>query len=268
MTVPLRQGAIVAGVDGSASALQAVRWAAREAVRRHAPLRLVHVSYLVPEPPRHHPDELDVLLDQPRQWLVQAADVARTVAGQLEITTDLRDGTVSDAFIEESTSARLIVLGQRGLAELSDLLLGSVPPAVAAHAHCPVVVVRSSTLDSPPPAGGPVVVGVDGTELSDAAVAFAFDAAASRDVPLVAIHALPKAINWGRLAELQEKDPDVEVRRVVVKDRPAHALLDAAREAQLLVVGSRGHGTLASIGLGSVSHTLLRHAPCPIAVVR
>lgn len=222
MTVQMRQRAIVAGVDGSATALHAVRWAAREAARRHVPLRLVHVSYLVPEQPRQLPDDLDALLDQPRQWLAQAADAARAVAGQLEITTELRDGTVSKAFIEESASAELIVLGQRGLEEFSDLLLGSVPAAVAAHAHCPVVIVRSSTLDPPVPADGPVVLGVDG----GAAVSFAIDAAASRGVPLV-----------------------------VVKDRPVHELLDAARKAQLLVVGSTRHG-------------LLRHALCPIVVVR
>lgn len=292
MTVPLIHSPIVAGVDGSATALHAVRWAAREAARRKAPLRLVHVSYLMPEAARHLPDDLDGLLDQRRQWLAQAVDAARAVAGPIEIGTELRDGTVAKAFVEESASARLIVLGQRGLEGFSDLLLGSVPAAVAAHAHCPVVVLRSSTMDTPPSATGPVVVGVDGSALSDAAVAFAFDAASVRGVPLVAVHAwldihlagawtpLPMIIDWERieadehrvlaerLAGWQEKYPEVEVRPVVAKDRPAHALFTAARAAQLVVVGSRGRGAVTSIGLGSVSHTVLRHAPCPVAIVR
>lgn len=292
MTVPLTRNPIVAGVDGSASALHAVRWAAREVARRNAPLLLVHVSYLMPEPARHLPDDLDWLLDQRRQWLAEAVAAARAAAGPIEIATELRDGTVAKAFIEESASARLIVLGRRGQEGFSDLLLGSVPAAVAAHAHCPVVVLRSSTMDAPPPATGPVVVGVDGSALSDAAVAYAFDAASVRDVPLVAVHAwldlhltgawtpLPMIVDWERieadehrmlaerLAGWQEKYPEVEVRPIVVKDRPAHALLTAARDAQLVVVGSRGRGAVASIGLGSVSHSLLRHAPCPVVVVR
>jgi nucleotide-binding universal stress UspA family protein len=249
----MRQPAVVAGVDGSASALHAVRWAAREAARRHVPLRLVHVSYLVPEQPEQLPDDVDVLLDQPRQWLAQAADAAWEVTGPLEITTELVDGTVAKALIEESASARLIVLGQRRLAEFSDLLLGSVPAAVAAHAHCPVVIVRSSTLDSPASADGPVVVGVDESALSDAAIGFAIDAASLCAVPLVT--ALPTIKDLERLAGWREKYPEVAVRPVVMKGRPVHALLEVAHEAQLLVVSS-------------VSHTMLRHAPCPIAVVR
>lgn len=251
MSVPLRQSPIIAGVDGSVTALNAVRWAAQEAARRHAPLRLVHVSYLVPEPTGQVPGDLDVLIERLRQWLTDAADVAKAAGDSIEITTELRHGTVAKAFIEESVSARLIVLGQRGLEELSDLLLGSVPAAVAAHASCPVVVVHRSTLDSVPPVDGPVVVDVDGSTHGDAAVGFAIDAASLRAVPLVA--ALPTVNDSERLAGWREKYPDVEVRSVLVHGR--HALLDVAREAQLLVVGS-------------ASHALLHHAPCPIAVVR
>lgn len=292
MTVSVGHDPIVAGVDGSASALHAVRWAAREAARYRVPLRLVHVSYLVPEPPEEPADDVGWLIEQRRQWLAQAADAARAVAGEIEIGTELRGGTVAKALVEESAAARLIVLGERGLEGFADLLLGSVPAAVAAHARCPVVVIRSSTMDNPPPADGPVVVGVDGSELSDAAVGFAFAAASARGVPLVAVHAwldvwlagawtpVPMTVDWERieadehrvlaerLAGWRATHPGVEVRSVVVPDRPATALLDAAGAAQLLVVGSHGRGALASLGLGSVSHTLLQHAPCPVAIVR
>ena len=68
----------------------------------------------------------------------------------------------------------------------------------------------------------------------------------------------------------QEKYPDVDVRRLVLKDRPVHALLSIAEEqgAQLIVVGSRGHGGFLGMGLGSVSQSLVHHASCPVAVVR
>jgi nucleotide-binding universal stress UspA family protein len=287
---------IVVGVDGSASALHAVRWAAIEARRRGASLRLVHVCTLVPpgypDPVTHLGDYAAVLLGQGRRWLAEATDTARAIDDNLEISTDLRDGAIAKVLIEESASARMVVLGSRGLGGFTELLVGSIAVTVAAHARCPAVVIRSSTVDSPPPVTGPVVVGVDGSMLSDAAIAFAFDAAAARGVPLRAVHTwldidlagawvpLPSIVDWAevhtnevriladRLAGWQEKYPNVEVHRLITKDRPARALLRRADDAQLIVVGSRGRGGLAGIALGSVSQTLLHKAPCPVAVIR
>lgn len=287
---------IVAGVDGSTSALHAVRWAAREAAQRGAPLRLVHVCALVPrgypDPVVHVSDYADVVVGQGRRWLAEATDAARTVCDILDVGTDLRDGMTATVLMGESATARMVVLGSRGLGGFAELLVGSISVALAAHAHCPVVVARSSTVDSPPPVTGPVVVGVDGSPLSEAAIAFAFETAAARDVPLLAVHTwldinlaetwipLPSIVDWGevhaseerllaeRLAGWQEKYPTVEVHRVVTKDRPARALLRRAEDAQLVVVGSRGRGGLTGLGLGSVSQTLLHKALCPVAVIR
>jgi nucleotide-binding universal stress UspA family protein len=287
---------IVVGVDGSPSALHAVRWAAAEAERRDTGLRLVHVVSLMPPGyPRqtvHLDDHPDMLLDQGRQWLWEATDTARSVAGAVTIETDVRDSTVAKILQEESETARLLVLGTRGLGGFAELLVGSIAVTLAGHAYCPVVVTRSSTMDSAPPVSGPVVVGVDGSPLSDGAIAFGFEAAAARAVPLRAVHAwldiemvgawapLPSIVDWAaihaneqrilldRLAAWQEKFPTVEVERVVIKDRPVRALLRQAADAQLIVVGSRGRGALAGIGLGSVSQSLLHHAPCPVAVIR
>ena len=288
--------AVVVGVDGSESALHAVRWAAREAARRHAPLRLVHVCHLVPvrhprqvsPPPEYHA----AILDQGRHWLTEASETARRIAPDLLLATDLRDGIAADLLVTESRTAQLVVIGSRGLGGFASLLVGSVGIALSAHAHCPVVVIHSSRVDGVPPDDGPVVVGVDGSELSDAALTFAFETAAGHGVPLVAVHtwqdthmtgawtALPGTVDWDwlqaeeekqlaeRLGAWREKFPQVEVRPVVERERPERALLGHAAGAQLLVVGSRGRGALSGLGLGSVSQYLLHHAECPVAVVR
>jgi nucleotide-binding universal stress UspA family protein len=138
----------------------------------------------------------------------------------------------------------------------------------------------------------PVVVGVDGSELSDAALTFAFETAAARGVPLLAVHTwfdvnmagawatLPGTIDWDwlqaeeekrlneRITAWRDKFPQVEVRTRVVRERPYRALLEHAAGAQLIVVGSRGRGAFTGMGLGSVSQTLLHRAECPVAVAR
>jgi len=287
---------VVVGVDGSTSALHAVRWAAREAERRHAPLRLVHACFLMPV---RHPRQVappaeyhDAFLEQGRHWLDEAAEAVRVTAADVGLSTDLRDGIAADVLVRESETAQLVVLGSRGLGGFRGLLAGSVSVALSAHAHCPVVVVHSPGGDGTPPENGPVVVGVDGSPLSDTAIEFAFAAAAGRGVPLVAVHSwldvdisaswagLPNTIDWEwvaaeetrRLDEVlapwTEKFPNVAVRKIVERDRPERALLKAAAGAQLVVVGSRGRGALTGLGLGSVSQSLLHHAECPVAVAR
>jgi nucleotide-binding universal stress UspA family protein len=287
---------VVVGVDGSDSALHAVRWAAREAERRDAPLRLVHATNLVPvRHPRQiapPPEYTAAVLAQGSRWLTEASEAARDVVPGLPLTTDQRAGVPAAVLIAESGTAQLVVLGSRGLGGFASLLVGSVAVALAAHGHCPAVVTHSATVDGAPPTVGPVVVGVDGSELSDAALTLAFEAAAARDVPLVAVHTwqdvnmagawavLPGTIDWDwlqeqeekllaeRLVTWREKFPQVEVRPVVVRDRPDHALLAHGADAQLVVVGSRGRGALVGLGLGSVSQALLHHARCPVAVAR
>jgi nucleotide-binding universal stress UspA family protein len=283
---------VVVGVDGSESALTAVRWAAQEAVRRHLPLRLVH-AFSWPDT-RHFGDPglgLDyheVLLRAAHKQVSAAADAAATAAPGVELERQVAAGYPIPMLEAESDHAQLLVLGSRGLGGVTGLLLGSVAVALAAHASCPVVVVRGAE-DLDALAQLPVVVGVDGTPNSEAAIAFAFGAADARRVPLIAVHtwwesrtdpALDVVLDWDaieaderevlaqRLAGWGEKYPDVPVQRIVARDRPAHRLLEQARGAQLVVVGSRGRGSLSGLFLGSVSHALLHHAPCPVVVVR
>jgi nucleotide-binding universal stress UspA family protein len=282
---------IVVGVDGSSSAIEAVEWAALECARHRVPLRLVH-ALLVPV--RGYPELLiaehevrQAMEDQARTLLAEAEKAASAAAPTVDVEAVRLSGAVVPVLVEESREARMIVLGSQGLGGFTGLLVGSTAVGLSAHGVCPVVVVRGT-----PAKDAPVVVGVDGSPASEAAIGFAFDAASTRGVPLTAVmtwtdflvdspyNEARLAIDWEqvqeaerrllaqRMAGWQEKYPDVHVDRVVLRDRPVRALLKLAEDAQLLVVGSRGHGGFTGMLLGSTSQALVYHAPCPLAVVR
>ncbi|GAB3899655.1 universal stress protein [Kibdelosporangium lantanae] len=280
---------IVVGVDGSEAALRAARWAAREASVRKAPLRLVHAC--MPSdgqsPAPMPPSMADMMVAAGRQWLADATVAVEDIWD--DVTTDLIRDYEIDALVNDSHAAQLVVLGARGHGGFTELLIGSVAIAVSARGGCPVVVVRGADVDR---TGKPIVVGVDSSGGSEAALEFAFEEASRREVELVAVHAwsdsmtaaafamAPFAVDWyevqteeqrllaDRVMSWQEKFPDVRVRRVVTRDHPVRSLIDHAREAQLVVVGSRGRGAVAGLLLGSTSQQLLHHALCPVAVVR
>lgn len=280
---------VVVGVDGSDYALEAVRWAAREAAsRRGSTLRIVTARGALIE---HIPvggnrrfEHQRVALADAEDRLDTAASVAREVAPGLEVEKETTEGTPRDVLLGEASQARILVLGHRGHGGFVGLLTGSVAVSVATRAVCPVVVVREH-----PSEGAPIVVGVDGSPLSEAALSFAFDIAARRQVPLVAVHtwidvaAEPvvaamvdveavleqeRELLAQRLAGWSEKYPDVEVRRHVARDHASRTLVEQSGSAGLVVVGARGRGAVAGTLLGSVSQTLLHHAQCPVAIVR
>lgn len=260
---------VVVGVDGSSAALRAVRWAAERAAREGLPLRLVH-AYELPLGVPAGLDEEEVVLDairvRGRQWLSEAHDVAAGVAPGVAIRTALLDGIPVGALVRESLDADLVVLGNRGQHALTGLLVGSTALAVAGRAAAPVVLVRDTVTGD-----GPVVVGVDGTETSAPAVAFAFAEASARRAPLVVLHAYTEPTAAARTLEDRlsgwpAKYPDVTVARELVPDRPSRALRRRTSTAQLVVVGNRGHGLLSGL-LGSTSQHLVHHAACPVAVL-
>ncbi|MFL6126013.1 universal stress protein [Actinophytocola sp.] len=281
---------IVVGVDGSPSALQAVRWASEEAVRRGLPLRLVNAHATPIGLPGGVADPVVVekaLRKQGKHWLHEARRIVHDVSGDLRPDLLLMTASVVPALVDESLNASLLVLGTRGLGGFTGLLIGSTAVSLAGRAHCPLVVVRGDE-----PVHGPVVVGVDGTTTSEDAVAFAFAEASVHGADLVAVHAWADTVldtvllgrseppdfepaqqrayeTLGeRLAGWQEKYPEVRVVREVVRDHPSRALLRHAGGARLVVVGTRGRGDLQGLVLGSTGQHLLHHAPCPVAVVR
>ena len=281
---------VVVGVDGSPQALRAVRWAVPEARRRQAVLQLVTALAWTEDPMVGLPALSKApygqyLREAAEKGLVAAADVAAEVDPDVPVERELVLGFPAGVLLERSQTAELLVVGDHGRGRIASAVAGSVAVSVAARSACPVVVVRGAIPDG----ALPVVVGIDGTPLSEAAIPFAFDAAAARHVPLIAVHtwldeindpALAELVDWQtaavraeevlaeRLAGWGEKYPDVPVQRLVARGRAGHALLDQAARAQLAVVGSRGHGEIAGLLLDSVSNALVHGAGCPVAIVR
>lgn len=274
---------IVAGYDGSENGILALDWAVEEARVRELPLTVIHVwdAYLG-GPVAVPAVDLRALAQETLDGGV--AHVRETAPG-LPVRGLLVQGPAAERLIEAGRSADLIVLGPRGLGGFAGLVLGSVGAQVVAHAACPVVIARG---DRGPRTGQDrVVVGVDGSPASRAALAMGFAEAGLHGASVHAVTAwaapppgdLPPLVDEAgmrdaaekRLAQLmiplRELHPGVDVRISVVTGPPRDVLLDAAGGARLLVVGSRGLGGFRGLLMGSVSHALVQHAPCPVAVV-
>ena len=270
---------IVVGYDGSPGSGDALRWAAREAKARDTALT-VCLAWM----PDHMtlPTESD-LCDLVRQHgqviLARGLPYAESVLGPGRVRAELAGGSAAYVLCERSKTADMVVVGSHGHSELPGLRLGSVAWQVAGHACGRVVVIRGEwrpANQSP----GPVLVGVDGSLAAQAATAFAFEEAALRDVPLVAVCALTDSAgrlgeahqleeDFGHLMAYEAKEhPEVTVVRRVLAGTPRAALLAASADAQMLVVGARGRGGVEGMRLGSVAQAVLHHAPCPVAVVR
>ncbi len=269
---------IVVGYDGSAGSHEALRWAAREAWTRGTVLTVCLAWSADDLALAADPGARDRARQRGDEIIACGVGYARSVADFADVRTVLAEGPPARVLCERSKTAKLVVVGCHGHGGLADSTLGSVSWQVACHGQGPVVVVRGQwrPVNRSP---GPVVAGVDGSPASPDTLAFAFEEAVLRDVPLVAVCALADAPgklggmrqmeeNFSRLMTLHEKEqPEVTVLRQVAFGSPRSALLTAAAEAQLLVVGSRGLGGLEGMSLGSVAGTLLHHSPCPVAVV-
>jgi nucleotide-binding universal stress UspA family protein len=283
-------GRVVVGMDGSESALLAARWGAKEAALRGRGLTLAHAIlptaatgvFGVGVPPR-----LD-LIDETRANAI--VELTR-LAGELDcidIRVHVEVGTPSGLLLHASDTAELIVLGSRGRGGFANLLLGSVGAQVASHANCPVVVMRASSRQD----ASEVVVGIDGSPHSIAALEFAFNEASRRGWSLVAVHAwdvpafdlivtpdgpIPFPLENVADAEIRlaaevlagfKVDyPDVHVTENLVRSPAVQALLDASTNAALIVVGTRGRNVAVGALLGSVSNGILHKAQVPVAVI-
>jgi len=282
------EGAVLVGLGNYHQGLPELDWGAREARTRNLPLHVVR-AYHLSEATMPWASTADrVIIDDLRQaahrHLDHALEHLRDHWSDVPVTGAVVDGVPWQVLIDHSADAVITVLGSRQLGAIGSALLGSVSTVVAAGASGPVVVVGHP---SGIPAEFPeVVVVVDGREQTEEVLGFAFDHASRHHRPLHAIFswtpdvlataqwrnpqpAPERAERWlsELLAGWQEKYPDVEVRRGVVRDHPVSALVAASNAQDLLVVGSRSrHARIAAL-LGSVSQGVLHHATCPVAVV-
>ncbi|MEU3980850.1 universal stress protein [Streptomyces sp. NPDC026672] len=296
---------ITVGLDGSPESRAAAEWAAREARLRDLPLKLVHVWEPVPEPMAQAP-LLGTETQQHWSERVprEAAEGLRLRHPGVGITTAQLTGTPGEVLAHEAADAELLVLGSRGMSGLGGFMTGSVSLAVVAHAERPVVLVRAGEQAAdehrPDPVGipttatpfRPVLLGLDVDGPDADLVEFAFDAAARREAPLRVLHtwspppyyayaygmALDPEINralaerdTAALAETlrpwRQKFPDVEVVAESRYGSPAVELVEAAREASLVVVGRRVRRSPLGAHIGHVTHALLHHSTTPVAVV-
>jgi nucleotide-binding universal stress UspA family protein len=267
---------IVVGTDGSGESLRAVEWGAGEAILHSAPLRIVSAASLPPlmtglqvRPERDH--VADFIRSERDLALDAAASRAARVAPGLVIVTVPVAGPPAQGVTASGPGASMLVVGSRGAGAFTALMLGSVSRYAAAHAACPVVVVR----DVSPVTSGLVGVGVGDLDDCAESLAFAFEEAGLRRGSVLAVHVWPgpgpvAAEVAGQLAGLleswREKYPGVPVSQEVVTGYPARVLIGLSARADLVVMGRHG-GHPGPHGPGPVRHAVLSHAHGPIAII-
>jgi nucleotide-binding universal stress UspA family protein len=283
---------VVVGVDGSETSAAAARWAADLAARLHSPL---HIVSAVREPTFYLAEEAIVVpVEVWNQQKLSAeqivGDLSESLVGihpHLAVSTEVGSTSAAALLTECSRTARLVVVGNSGSGAISSFLLGSTAKAVAHDADCPVVVWRESHLSF----DAPVVVGVDGGATSESAIGHAFEVASALGVALIAVHswnpvskaggvALPGFVDWAACereeaallsesaAGWAEKYPDVQVEYELRQGNSSHILVEHSMQSQLVIVGSHGRGSIASLVLGSTGATLVHHAHCPVMICR
>lgn len=295
MDMSVVHGSIAVGVDGSEPAAAAVDWAIRQAAAERRPLTVVHACGV----PGAMQDFEDIVAHERglrsvgRSIVREAVEDVRLADGTVAVESVVTMGHAERVLVEASESADMLVVGARGRGTVTSALLGSVSAVVARESVCPVVIVRE--FEEPDDDQGPrrVVCGVDGSPVSTAAVEFAFRMASVRRAPLTLLHATwdrreqasslidlrsyAEKVNLNEeeerrvsetVAGLCEKYPDVSVTESYRRGEPVRQLVEASRDASLLVVGTRSRRLLATTLLGSVSRGVSERAYCPVAVVR
>lgn len=294
---------VTVGVDDSPESRAAAEWAAREALLRGLPLKIMYISEPTPRFVARTP-----LLDPDtyRHWAEQvtneSADGIRLRHPGIEVITEQLTGTPADVLCEAAGFAELLVLGSRALGGLGGFMVGSVSLGVVARAERPVVLVRAGEQAADEhemdPAGvpsaaapfRPVVLGLDIDQADDTMLEFAFDAAARRKTALRIVHAWPEpptsfyrfagdaelydTLERGQATLLskvvrpwQQKFPDVEVIEASRCGSAAQVLVNDSRGASLVVVGRRIRTRSPGARIGHVTHSALHHIAAPVAVV-
>lgn len=290
-----KTGAVIVGVDGSEGAVNAARWAAAVATKFETPLQIVHA---MPSMGHNVTDAVAALRASVMSYqrdcaeiiVREALDAVSSQSPDLDVTTVSTDIPVDEVLNQLGETARMIVIGSSAVTPAGALFLGSTTLAVATHATCPVVAWRGPNVV---PTDGPIVVGVDETQSSSAALENAFSFAERFDVKLAAVRSwsmrrpaaavtIPFLIDWDAVEATEwtqltdvvdhcnKRHPTVDVKCFVETTGPAAALLSQIdlEGAQMVVVGTRGRNALTSAVLGSTALNLLHHSPVPVMVSR
>ncbi|MFF2502973.1 universal stress protein [Streptomyces sp. NPDC058067] len=285
---------LVVGVDGSDASMRAVSWAADEAVLHGVPLRLVYASLWE----RYEGEALAETLGKPSERLPAdnivdaAAGIAHRRDPDLKVSTEVEHDDAISALVSEGRNASALVLASRGRSGVAEVLLGSVSLAVAARADCPVIVLRGSHDNQARTAvHRRVALGVADDQQNTEAVRFAFREAQLRGAALEAVRAWrcparetvdhplltdePARTYEARAVEILEAAvgegaaayPSVDLIRRTAEGPARKVLLGASAQADLLVVGARRRQGHLGLQIGLVTHYVLHHSRCPVAVV-
>lgn len=276
----------IIGVDGSEQSRVALDWGLARAAQTGAHVELLHVaddSFL---------SESVAFLSEAQQASEQMLEAEREYARASGFTGEIIGTAVVGHPIveveEASKRADLVILGAHAGSKLAGSFFGTRAVKIAAVSHCPVAVIPFEVQGEPKPG---VVVGVDGSEAAQKAIAFAAEEASMRGVPLIAVYAWMPPLTPGleylwseELVESQRSSaeeaisigtaglagryPDLVIERKIVQSPPVAALLKAAENADTIVVGSRGRSGLTRLLLGSVSHGVLQSLPRTTIVTR
>lgn len=294
---------VTVGLDGSAESRAAAEWAAREARLLGLPLKLVQVREPVPAPMGQAPlPGAGTQLYRTERIPRETGEGIRLRHPGLDVTTEQLSGRPADVLVSAAKDAELLVLGSRGRGEIGGFMAGSVGLSVLAHAARPVVFVRAGEQAADEhatdplgiPSGAapfrPVVLGLDIESPDDELIGFAFAAAARRGTSLRVVHGWNPAAYYAyglpvdlevqealaqsestalteALRPWREKFPEAEVTEECPYGTPGNHLVDASREASLLVVGRRVRRVPLGARIGSVTHAVLHHSTAPVAVV-
>ena len=284
-------GRIVVGIDGSSQSSAALEWAIGRATAGGDSLSLVS-AYTLPAMEFYgfvaDPTSVDWAREYSMQILSAGAARAREADPAIDVGEAAEIGPAGAVLISAAEGAEMLVVGRRGLGTAMSALLGSVSDRLSVQAPCPLVVVGP---EEQPRDGGPVVVGVDGSEFGTAALAFALAEAHVRGVGVrvVSVTESHPAVSASdpeladRMSAAAAVDADdviaraleavpalggsSDVETIVADGHPAEAIVANAQDAQLIVVGSHGKGFIRRALLGSVSREVLRNAERPVAVV-
>jgi nucleotide-binding universal stress UspA family protein len=288
--VPVQDRPVIVGIDDGPGQEEIVRFAARQAQLRGSPLHVAHViRFPLPGGSATDSRRKDATVQAGARLVQRYEDLARSECPGLTVAGELPMGHTAAVLIERSADADVLVIGHRGSGGFPRLPLGSVSRQVATHAECPVIVIRPGDTGVRP--DNRVVVGVDPAGGALKPLDFAYREAALLGAHLEVVYGAepvamgpaglvgmvpsdvevleqgPRDFLEREMAERREQYPSVRADLRTESGRPATILTEAARNASLLVVGSRGRSGLKRLLLGSVSAEVLHTAECPVAVV-